>query len=405
MIAQIVIIFILAYYMDRFRSKRRSRIFLILSLVIGVGVLAFFKYIPAMGIFGALSDVVMPIGISFYTFQILSYVIDLYRGRVSVSKNILNFACYVTLFPQLIAGPIVRYADVESSLQKREHSAATVSDGICRFVIGLGKKVLIANIIGDLYRITGSTQESSVLFAWLSVIAFTLQIYYDFSGYSDMAIGLGQIFGFTFLENFNYPYISKSITEFWRRWHISMSSWFRDYVYFPLGGSHVPKGRHICNILFVWALTGLWHGARWNFVAWELYFALLLLLEKYLCPVFLTKLPRVLRHIYVLLLIMIGWILFESSSFTQAATSIKALFGFGTEKIVGAQSLYYLRSYIVILGVAMIGATPFPKKVAEYIRRKRVIAVLEPLVVAGILLTVTAFLVDGSFNPFLYFRF
>lgn len=343
----------------------------------------------------------LPIGISFYTFQVISYMVDVYRKDVPAQKNVLDFATYVSMFPQLIAGPIVRYADIEKQLKNREHSMENSAYGIRRFVLGLSKKVLLANTLGELCEIFRSSNDKSILFYWMYAVAFALHVYFDFSGYSDMAIGLGRMMGFHYQENFNYPYISKSITEFWRRWHISLGSWFRDYVYIPLGGNRVDKGRYLFNILLVWALTGLWHGGAWNFVVWGLYFAALLMAEKLWL---LNRLERhkVLGHIYAIITVVIGFVIFDANSLNQAWEYIETMFGFGTVPMISAEAIYYLRSYAIIYVIAILGATPLVKNMATRIKKADY---FEPILLLGLLLAVTAFLVDGSFNPFLYFRF
>ena len=343
----------------------------------------------------------LPIGISFYTFQVISYMVDAYRKDVPAQKNVLDFATYVSMFPQLIAGPIVRYADIEKQLKNREHSMENSAYGIRRFVLGLSKKVLLANTLGELCEIFRSSNDKSILFYWMYAVAFALHVYFDFSGYSDMAIGLGRMMGFHYQENFNYPYISKSITEFWRRWHISLGSWFRDYVYIPLGGNRVDKGRYLFNILLVWALTGLWHGGAWNFVVWGLYFAALLMAEKLWL---LNRLERhkVLGHIYAIITVVIGFVIFDANSLNQAWEYIETMFGFGTVPMISAEAIYYLRSYAIIYVIAILGATPLVKNMATRIKKADY---FEPILLLGLLLAVTAFLVDGSFNPFLYFRF
>jgi len=343
------------------------------------------------------------VGISFYTFQSLSYTIDVYRGKVPVQRNPISFGAYVTLFPQLIAGPIVRYADVARELDSRTHSFEDAMLGIRRFLIGLGKKVILADNFALLISLFRDSGEKSVLFYWMYAIAFTLNIYFDFSGYSDMAIGLGRIFGFHFIENFNYPYLSKSVTEFWRRWHMSLGSWFRDYVYIPMGGNRVPKWRWIVNISTVWMLTGFWHGAAWNFILWGLLFGCLLLAEK-LVPA-IGKLPAVGKHLYVMLIVVLSFVLFNAESLSQAGTDFASLFGFGNLPAVTAETVYYLRSYGLLFVAGFVGATPIVKQSAVCIGESKVGAVLEVLLLIGILLVCTAYLVDGSFSPFLYFRF
>ena len=414
--ATIFLGWLLGLLIERFRGKVWSRVFLWLSVLTTLGLLGYFKYADffieslnsAFGLSVPLLRVALPIGISFYTFQILSYTIDVYRGDVAAQRNLIDFAAYVSMFPQLIAGPIVRYSDIAGQLAARTHRLDGVASGVRRFVVGLGKKVLIANVLGQLCTQFRQTAQPSVLFHWLYAVAFMLQIYFDFSGYSDMAIGLGRLFGFDFPENFNYPYISKSITEFWRRWHISLGSWFRDYVYIPLGGNRRGIGRQLFNILVVWMLTGLWHGAAWNFVLWGVFYALLLTAEKLGLKKALDN-HGALGHVYVLLAVLLGFVLFNADSLGQAAQDIAGMFAFGKLPLFSAEAVYYLRSYGVVLLLAVIGATPLPKRVIAALSENRKLTrswnVLEPLLLTGLLLVVTAYLVDGSFNPFLYFRF
>ena len=347
--------------------------------------------------------IALPIGISFYTFQCMSYAVDVYRGNVAAQKNLISFGAYVALFPQLIAGPIVRYVDVARELENRTTTFEDVAYGARRFLVGLAKKVIIADNFALLMKLFRQSGEPSVLFYWMYAIAFMLNIYFDFSGYSDMAIGLGRVFGFHFIENFNYPYMSKSVQEFWRRWHMSLGSWFRDYVYIPLGGNRVSKGRWVFNTLTVWMLTGLWHGAAWNFVLWGLLFAVLLLVEK-LVPA-LQKLPAVLRHGYVLLAVVLSFVLFNGESLSQVGQDLAAMFGFGRLPFGSAQTWYYLRGYGCLFLAGFVGATPLPKHMANRIGKTTVGTVLEVLLLVSILLLCTAYLVDGSFSPFLYFRF
>ena len=347
----------------------------------------------------------LPIGISFYTFQILSYTLDLYRGKIKVQRNLIDFSAYVTFFPQLIAGPIVRYSDIAEELASRSLSIARFSRGARRFVIGLGKKVLLANLLGELVDIYKRSGDQSLLFAWIYLVAYSLHIYFDFSGYSDMAIGLGNMFGFTFPENFNFPYIAGSITEFWRRWHMTLSGWFRDYVYIPLGGNRVSDRRFIINIMVVWTLTGFWHGADWNFMLWGLYFGLLLLVEKQFLHRLLDRAPAPLRHLYALLAISIGWIIFDGQGLWGVALQIGRSFGFGASGIASKEALYYLRSYMIPLAAGAIGCTPLPKQLAGKLAGTKAQLFFEPLGLGLLLLTATAFIVDGSFNPFIYFRF
>ena len=392
-------------------SPKWKKFWLILSVVVSLGLLGVFKYADFLidsvnAVTGAefsLLKLALPIGISFYTFQCLSYTIDVYRGNAEPQKNIISFGAYVSLFPQLIAGPIVRYVDVARELDERTHSLEDFALGMRRFLVGLGKKVLIANQLGALTEVFRTTADKSVLFYWMYAIAFALHIYFDFSGYSDMAIGLGRIFGFHFIENFNYPYLSRSIAEFWRRWHMSLGSWFRDYVYIPLGGNRVGKGRWVFNILVVWMLTGLWHGAAWNFVLWGLLYAVFLLLEKWVPA--LQKMPDVLKRIYVLLVVVLGFVLFNATSLSQAMGDIAGMFGFAGVPLVSAPALYYLRSYGLVFIIAIVGATPIVRDTAAKVENTTVGKILEPIVMILLLLICTAYLVDGSFNPFLYFRF
>lgn len=398
---------------EKYRGKTRSTVFFWLSIALSLLLLAYFKYadffldsfravtglpVPAL-------QIALPIGISFYTFQILSYVVDVRRGDAPAQKNPIDLATYIAMFPQLIAGPIVRYTDVAAQLRVRTHTRAGAAAGTQRFVLGLAKKILIANVLGQLVQQFQTAQNPDTLFHWLYAVGFMLQIYFDFSAYSDMAIGLGAIFGFTFPENFNYPYCSASITEFWRRWHISLGSWFRDYVYIPLGGSRVGKWKLLRNLLLVWAATGLWHGAAWNFVLWGLFYAVLLIAEKFALLPKLQKHPA-LGRVYTLLFVLLGFVLFDAPSLSAAASRIAGLFGGAG---AGVESLYYLRSYAVVLLLAVLGATPLPKRLLARLRKNRVcgvlLDVLEPIVLVALLALCTAYLIDGSFNPFLYFRF
>ena len=395
---------------------RRKKLFLTLSLVLSFALLGYCKYADffienfnaVTGLSLPLLKIALPIGISFYTFQIASYEIGVYRGDVAAQHNFIDFAAYVAMFPQLIAGPIVRYRDIAPQLKERTHSLEAAASGASRFAVGLGKKVLVANVLAQLVSAYKASAEQTALYAWLYAIAFTLQIYFDFSGYSDMAIGLGRIFGFTFPENFRYPYIAKSITEFWRRWHMSLGTWFRDYLYIPLGGSRCSRIRHIFNILVVWMATGFWHGAAWNFVFWGLFYAVLLMAEKFFLLPALKK-GRVLPHVYVLLAVTLGFVLFDAASLKDALHQLGTLFGAGTASGLGTEAVYMLRSYGVVLALAVLGATPLPamlwKKAQEAKSLAPVLTVAEPLCTFALLALCTAFLVDGSFNPFLYFRF
>lgn len=417
MLLAITLGYIFGLLIERFKEKKRiSKLFMILSVVSSLAMLGYFKYVDFfIGNFNAITGlsvpllkIALPIGISFYTFQILSYTVDVYRGDVAAQKNPIDLAAYVALFPQLIAGPIVRYSDVAEQLKSRTHSFEKTALGARRFMIGLGKKILIANILGELCDTFRASDDKSVLFFWLYAVAYSLHIYFDFSGYSDMAIGLGKIFGFDFLENFNYPYISASITEFWRRWHMSLGSWFRDYVYIPLGGNRVSRMRHLFNIFVVWMLTGFWHGAAWNFIVWGLFFAVLLMVEKLWLLKYLKK-SRVLSHIYVVVLIIISFVIFDASSMGQAFSYIGSMFGAGGYPLVSTEFLYYLRSYGVVLILGIIGATPLPKKLWNRIAAtnigSNIMTFAEPIALSALLLCCSAYLVDGSYNPFLYFRF
>ena len=396
---------------EKYRGTPKKKIGLIISICGNLGLLFFFKYtdffintinglfdmsIPALGL-------PLPIGISFYTFQTMSYTIDVYRGEANMQKNIVSFGTYVSLFPQLIAGPIVRYKDVADQLERRPYTAEGFSLGVQRFTVGLAKKVLIANNIGSLWDYYSVQSAHTVVGAWLGAIAFSLQLYFDFSGYSDMAIGLGHMLGFTFLENFNFPYISRSVTEFWRRWHMSLGTWFRDYLYIPLGGNRKGFPRQMLNILIVWALTGFWHGANWTFLLWGLYYALFLVIEKLFLLKPLEKTP-VIGHIYTLIVAITGWMLFQLDSVKDALLYWKAMYGFGGEGFINETDVFMGRSYLVILIVGTIAATPLLKnlygRLSVSVRR-----VTTPILIALVLVASTAYLVDATYNPFLYFRF
>ena len=407
MLATVLIGYVLGLLTERF--PKYKKLFLVLSLTLSLGFLGYYKYVDffitninnVTGLSIPLLNVALPIGISFYTFQLLSYNVDVYRGAVPAQRNFIDLAAYIALFPQLIAGPIVRYSDVALQLKNRTHSWDKIATGVRRFVLGLSKKILIANALGELCDIFRATGDQSVLYFWMYAIGFSLHIYFDFSGYSDMAIGLGKIFGFDFLENFNYPYISKSATEFWRRWHMSLGSWFRDYVYIPMGGSRVKRFRMFFNIFTVWMLTGFWHGAAWNFIIWGLYFAILLVVEKVFLLKYLNR-SRVLSRVYLLLAVVISFVIFNAASMAEAFQYIGGMFGSGGVPLISAEALYYLRSYAVIFLIAIIGATPIPKLVVSKVK---ITQYIEPVFLLVLLALVTAFLVDGSFNPFLYFRF
>lgn len=407
----IVFGYVCGLVMELCETKKGKQICLVASILVSLGLLGYFKYVDffidsfnhVTGLSVPLLQVALPIGISFYTFQILSYTIDVYRGQVRAQKSLVAFAAYVSLFPQLIAGPIVRYADIEHQLHDRQHTVEKTADGVRRFLYGLGKKVLLANAFGELTMQFRSSGQPSVLFYWLYAVSYMLQIYYDFSGYSDMAIGLGKMFGFTFLENFDYPYIARSITEFWRRWHISLGAWFRDYVYIPLGGNRKGIKRQLINILVVWMLTGLWHGASWNFVLWGLFYAVFLMIEKMGLLKWLQRHPIV-GHVYTIVLVLFGFVLFNAQNLSEVVSDLAGMTGFLQISVVSAEAVYALRSYGILLIAGILGATPIPKLAVGKILKKAAKG-LEPIYLTGILLIVTAYLVDGSFNPFLYFRF
>ena len=409
----ILITYLFGRLIGKFQDTKYAKLFLILAIIISIGLLVYFKYTNFLinNINLWLKHkidfiyVVLPIGISFYTFQMLSYLIDVYRKQAKVQKNILKLAMYISLFPQLIAGPIVRYTTIENQLENRTHTMEKFALGVRRFIIGLGKKVLIANVLGKLVNTFLASSEMSIIYYWLYAIAVMLQIYFDFSGYSDMAIGLGKMFGFEFPENFNYPYIAKSITEFWRRWHISLSSWFRDYVYIPLGGNRTSKIKWIRNIMIVWFLTGLWHGAAWNFVIWGLYFGIILIIEKLLLNKYIEKLPKLLSHLYVLIIVMISFIIFNGESTNQILKNIGGLVGIRNIPFAMPESIYYLKSYFVVIAIGIIASTPLLKNIINLKKFKKVVTLLEPVFLICILFISTAYIVDGSFNPFLYFRF
>ena len=402
---------------EKFREKGYSKLFLVSGLVVSLGILIVFKYMDfIIKNINYISNsnikllrLVLPIGICFYTFQGLSYIVDVYKKDAKVCRSFVDFATYVCLFPQLIAGPIVRYTTIEDELKNRTHSFDKFAYGVNRFVVGLAKKVILANNLGMLVDIMTKSNEKSVLSYWMVAIFFSLQIYYDFSGYSDMAIGLGRMFGFDFLENFNYPFISKSIKEFWRRWHISLSTFFRDYVYIPLGGNRVSRGRWIFNLLIVWSLTGLWHGDSWNFILWGLYFAILLIIENLFLQNILSKLPALIQHIYAKFFIIISFVIFNNENIKDLWSSLYNMFNFRGLDLYNDFSTYYLKSYTVLLIVSVIGATPILKNIIQKVNKnvtgQKVISTINPILNIVLLVVVTAYLIDGSFNPFLYFRF
>ncbi len=411
MLLSIVVDYVHGMLVERWREDdRKARRAVASSVFFNLAILVFFKYWDFLaGNLNALTGLQLPvlglplpIGISFYTFQTMSYTIDVYRQDAPVQKNPIAFGAYVTLFPQLIAGPIVRYKSVADQLEERREDLDKFVSGIRRFTVGAAKKVLLANAIGQLWDQSLASEGLTAAGAWLGLAAYAFQIYFDFSGYSDMAIGLGRMFGFEFLENFNYPYISKSVVEFWKRWHISLTTWFREYVYFPLGGNRVPKWKWIRNILIVWTLTGIWHGAGWNFLLWGLYYGAWMLAERLFLGKWLEKLPGAVRHIYTMFIVLIGWALFAVEDMGRLGAYFSSLFGGGGwfNPVDG----YRLRTYLPTLVILAIGSTPLMGKLWDRLG-ERTRAVLQPLLVLGALILCTASLVDAGYNPFLYFRF
>ena len=402
------------YLVDKYRrDEKKKKLFLILTCVLDIGILAVFKYtgliVDTLNLLPFLNlpavEISLPIGISFYTFQTMSYVIDVYRDDAPVSRSFINFGTYVALFPQLIAGPIVRYRDVAYQLEHRQETLDRFTKGVTLFCIGLGKKVLIANQMGALTTaMFGNPEKNGVLGTWIGILAYTFQIYFDFSGYSDMACGLGNLFGFEFLKNFDYPYISTSITDFWRRWHISLSTWFKEYVYIPLGGNRKGVKRQIINLLIVWGLTGLWHGASYNFIFWGLYYGGLLILEKFVLKRFLDRLPAVLRHVYTLFIVMIGWGLFYFTDVNRLFAFLGDLFNFGNG-VFSLSSLNLTLSYLPLLIIAGVASTPLAANLYKRFAMKKYAWIAETAFCAVVLFISTASLVQQSYNPFLYFRF
>lgn len=415
MVIAILLGYIFGLLVEKFRGYWVSKLFVGLAVASIISFMLYFKYTDFFieninGIFGTdipLLKIALPIGISFYTFQTISYVVDVYRGE-KAQKNPINLATYIAMFPQLIAGPIVRYCDVALELETRQHNFTMAGEGFRRFVIGLAKKVLIANSMYDITELVVAAEEKTVLMYWLYAVSTALYIYFDFSGYSDMAIGLGKVFGFHFLENFNYPFISKSATEFWRRWHMSLGSWFRDYLYIPLGGNRVPRWRFILNIFAVWLFTGFWHGASWNFILWGVFFGILLLIEKFFILKFLDK-SKILSRVYILLAVLLSFVVFQVPTLGEAFGYIGGMFGAGGISFSSPETLYHLKSYAVLLIVAIVGSTPIVKSLAnkfsESKKAGKLANVLEPIMIVVLFAVVTAFLVDSSSNPFLYFRF
>ncbi|MFR1377607.1 MULTISPECIES: MBOAT family O-acyltransferase [Clostridium] len=416
MLASILIGYIGTIFIDKYKEdKEKSRCILVTTIVIILSTLIFFKYYGFLIdninlIFGLnlkIRTLPLPLGISFYTFKLISYVVDVYTRKVKVQKNFINFATYVSMFPQLLSGPIVQYSTIENQLTNRKESIQKFSDGVEKFISGLGKKVIIANNIGLIWDqvIGNSISEISILTAWIGIISFTFQIYFDFSGYSDMAIGLGKMFGFDFYENFNYPYISKSITDFWRRWHISLGTWFKDYIYIPLGGNRTGKAKQIRNIFIVWLITGLWHGASWNYIIWGLYFGIILFIEKSGFLKILKKLPGLIRNIYTMFLVIIGWVFFEFTNVKDAFTYIRAMFGANTTGWYDSLSLYLLGTNKTFLILAFICSTPIIGVFIKLFKRNRIGKIITIIFYILIVIIATAYLVGASYNPFLYFKF
>ena len=421
MVASIIVGYIFGLLTAKFRKDgkmNKAKLAVILSVAVDLGILIFFKYTNFFisnfsritGIEAKLLDIALPLGISFYTFQILSYTIDVYRGEVEPQRNLIDLAAYITLFPQLIAGPIVRYQTIEKQLRERKETTELFASGVLRFTAGLGKKVLIANTVGEIYETLMAVpdSESSVVIYWLASFAFSFQIYFDFSGYSDMAIGLGRMFGFEFLENFNHPYVSKSITEFWRRWHISLSTWFKDYVYIPLGGNRCSRRRMLFNIFVVWILTGFWHGAEWNFIIWGLYYFVILMLEKSFLLKYLEKLPKAVQHIYALFLINLGWVIFANDSLTALGKTLSRMFGLGGLAFFNKETVFYIMSYMIIFIIAAVCSTRFAvnfRNKIVYWGYDALYTVITVVFILAVMTLATAGLASDSFNPFLYFRF
>ncbi len=399
------------YYFGKLIDKSKNKkAYLIINLITNFGILFYFKYFNFFleninSIIGTNYSlyIIMPIGISFFTFQATSYIIDIYNGKVKSAKNILTFATYLTLFPQLIAGPIVRYETIEKELQSRKINYELFGQGVRRFIIGLSKKVMIANVLGELSQSLLNIGQTTILSHWLVAISDTLQIYFDFSGYSDMAIGLGLMFGFKFLENFNYPLTARSITDFWRRWHISLSSWFKDYVYIPLGGSKEGNFKRYRNILIVWMITGFWHGASWNFVLWGLYFAVFLIVEKIFLLKILNK-HKIIGHIYTIIIVIVSFVIFNRTNFNDIQLFLKNMFGLGNLYFTNIETNYYLKNYIFIILTAIICSISY-KKIYTKIKDNKIYNIIEPIIIIILFILCTAYIVDESFNPFLYFRF
>ncbi len=413
MVASITINYVSGLLLGAFRERvALKRLVLVLNVIINLALLGYFKYagfavelVNKLPFFSfAIPEIVLPIGISFYTFQTMSYTIDVYRGNCAPQKDYIAFGAYIALFPQLIAGPIVRYVDIEHQLRHRTETAELFERGVKLFVIGLCKKVLLANSLGVLWDELKLAADGGALGAWAGIIAFTLQIYFDFSGYSDMARGLGNMFGFEFVINFNYPYLADSVTDFWRRWHISLGSWFREYVYIPLGGNRCSKARHIFNLMVTWMLTGLWHGASLNFVLWGVYFGVLLIIEKLVLSKVLSKTPAAIKHIYALFFIVMGWVIFDFTDMAEMGAFISRMFG-GTGALVSREALHTIVSFIPTLIVAIFASLPLGKMLMGYLEGRRIKPVIETAGLSLALVLCISSLISSSYNPFLYFRF
>lgn len=396
----------------KIESSNKKKLFLILGIIINFLILFYFKYYnfflqninSILNTNFNLLSITLPLGISFYTFQNTSYLIDVYKEKVKSSKSLLSYATYLLMFPHLLQGPIVRYETISTEIDNRDNKFNTFSNGVSRFIIGLSKKVLLANVLGELSKNMINISSKTVLSYWIKAISDTLELYLDFSGYSDMAIGLGLMFGFHFLENFNYPLTANSITEFWRRWHISLSSWFKDYVYIPLGGSKVGNLKRYINILIVWLLTGLWHGASWNFIIWGLYFAIILIIEKKFLYNYFKK-HKLFGVIWTNFIVIIGFVIFNQTNFRDIQTSISSMFGLNKLSFTNTETIYYLKNYLIILIISIISSTPLLKLLIQKIKNKKIINIVEPIIYIILLILSTAFIIDESFNPFLYFRF
>ena len=418
MLATITVDYFFGWMVGKYResNRKRARAYMVAAIVINLAILGFFKYanlvvdtITALtGVTLTHIDVPLPVGISFYTFQALSYVIDVYRMDANAQRNYTAFGTYVTLFPQLIAGPIVRYKDVDDQLRSRTHSMERFASGVRTLAAGMGKKVLLANAAGEIWARISEAPETTVAAAWLGIIMYTFQIYFDFSGYSDMAIGLGKMMGFSFRENFYYPYMANSVTDFWRRWHISLSTWFREYVYIPLGGNRRGRGRQIVNLLAVWFLTGLWHGASWNFVLWGLYYFVLLMLEKTFLLKLLDKLPKFVSHVYTLITVVFGWLLFVSTDFASGLNYLATMFGFGRATgFIDAGGVFDWTSSLILLVILVIASTPYPRKWLYRLWEKydAPVRAVTAVLCLAVFFIALAYLVNSSYNPFLYYRF